>query len=80
MNKQTANAAFPLEFASKAYLTEREVSERLNVSIKWLQKTRWAGGGIPFAKFGSNVRYPVTEVMAFEQRSLRASTSHTSGQ
>ena len=61
--------------AVRAYLTEREVAQRLSVSIKWLQKMRLSGGGIAFSKFGSNVRYPIVSVLEFETAAVRRSTS-----
>lgn len=59
----------------KAYLTEGEVAERLSVSRKWLQKMRLIGGGIPFCKFGSAVRYPLDAIETFEAAAVRSSTS-----
>lgn len=63
----------------KAYLTEREVAERLSMSVKWLQKMRLSGGGIPFVKIGASVRYPISALLEFERRALRASTSDSRG-
>lgn len=62
----------------KAYFTEKEVAERLGQSTKWLQKMRLCGGGIPFRKFGSNVRYAAADIVAFEAEALRKSTSDPS--
>ncbi|RYD93805.1 MAG: DNA-binding protein [Sphingobacteriales bacterium] len=59
----------------KAYFSERELAEYLAVSVKWLQKMRVAGGGIPFVKFGSAVRYPLEQVHEYERERLRLSTS-----
>jgi hypothetical protein len=59
----------------KAYFTESEVAERLCVSQKWLQKMRLCGGGIPFLKVGSNVRYAIEDVLDFEAQARRSSTS-----
>lgn len=61
--------------SGKAYLNEREVAERLNVSVKWLQKMRLSGDGIPFVKFGNSVRYSIARVGEFEQQAERRSTS-----
>ncbi len=60
---------------SKAYFTERELAEYLAVSVKWLQKMRLRGGGIPFVKFGAAVRYPLAYVHQYEREKLRTSTS-----
>ena len=59
----------------KAYLTEREVAERLNMSVKWVQKMRATGGGIPFVKIGGSVRYAAAEILLFESQARRISTS-----
>lgn len=60
-----------------AYWTEVQVAERLNMSVKWLQKMRLAGGGIPYHKFGTKVRYGVADVLEFERESVRNSTSQS---
>ena len=60
-----------------AYLTEKELAIRLNMSVKWLQKMRCRGEGIPFCKFGSRVLYSFTAILAFESQALRISTSDT---
>jgi excisionase family DNA binding protein len=60
----------------KAYFTEAELAERLAVSVKVLQKWRQtAEVVIPYAKFGSLVRYPRTDVLAWEAAAMRSSTS-----
>lgn len=61
----------------KAYFSEKEVAKRLSMSCKWLQKMRLSGGGIPFCKMGGAVRYAVADIVAFEERSKRSSTSNT---
>lgn len=61
--------------AAKAYFTEREVAHRLGISIKLLQKMRHAGGGIPFVKIGSAVRYSALRLREYEASIERSSTS-----
>lgn len=74
--RNTKHAAVPDQVtAAKAYFTERELAEYLAVSVKWLQKMRLTGGGIPYVKFGAAVRYSVKAVREFEERSRRSSTS-----
>ena len=58
-----------------SYRTEKEVARHLGLSVKWLQKMRLIGGGIPYHKFGSAVRYASADVRAFETESRRSSTS-----
>lgn len=62
--------------SAKAYLTEKEVANRLAVSCKWLQKMRLAGGGIRFRKFGAAVRYCLDDVIDYEHSCVRTSTSN----
>ncbi len=46
------------------------------MSQKWLQKGRLNGGcGLRYAKFGTAVRYSLSDIEAFERTSLRISTS-----
>ena len=59
------------------WLTEVQTAQRLNMSVKWLQKERLRGGTLRFAKFGSAVRYSVADIEEFEGRSQRRSTSET---
>ncbi len=58
-----------------AFWTEKQVAEYLNMSIKWLQKLRLTGGGIPYRKFGNKVRYGIADVLKFERASTRDNTS-----
>lgn len=61
------------------WLTEVETAMRLRMSKKWLQKARTKGGGPRFAKFGSAVRYAVSDIEQFEKSRLRSSTSDHGG-
>jgi excisionase family DNA binding protein len=60
-----------------AYLTEQQVAERLNVSVRTLRKWRLTGGGPRFRKFGSAVRYSLSDLEAYEEAAARMSTSDT---
>jgi len=57
------------------YLTERELSERWSIPKKTLQRWRWHGGGPPFAKFGGNVRYAISDIVKYEKLNRFFSTS-----
>lgn len=57
------------------YLTEQQVSERLNVKLATLRKWRLKGGGPRFRKFGSAVRYALVDLETFEDAASRTSTS-----
>jgi hypothetical protein len=69
---QTQSQISPSE---RKWLTEAEAANRLNMSVKWLQKGRLRGGGPKYAKFGSAVRYAVADIEEFERANLRTSTS-----
>lgn len=58
-----------------AYLDERQVAARLNMSVKWLQKMRLTGGGPLWSKFGDRVRYSISKLEEFERQAERSSTS-----
>lgn len=51
------------------------MAQRLNVSVKTLQRWRWIGYGPPFIKIGRAVRYRDSDVEAFVQASRRTSTT-----
>lgn len=58
-------------------LTETEVAKRIGMSVHWLRRKRWSGGGIPFCKLGERgaVRYRPEDVEAFIANKVRKSTS-----
>ena len=56
-------------------LREQEVAELLGMSIHWLQRKRWEGGGIPFVKLPGAVRYRRKDVDEYINCRIRRSTS-----
>lgn len=61
-------------------LKEREVAERIGMSVHWLRRKRVVGGGIPFIKMGDGggrgpVRYDEEDVETFKRSCVRTSTS-----
>jgi predicted DNA-binding transcriptional regulator AlpA len=60
-------------------LTEREAAELIGMSVHWLRRKRWAGGGIPFIKIGDGpvgaVRYRREDIDTFIAGRVRKSTS-----
>ena len=52
------------------HLTTRDLARRWQVSVKKLENDRWRGGGVPFVRIGSAVRYRLSDVLAFEEASL----------
>ena len=56
-------------------LTETQLAERQQRSVKTLQNLRVKGGSIPFVKIGRHVRYRLSDVMAWEDSHTCRSTS-----
>ncbi|WP_421696523.1 hypothetical protein [Aestuariivirga sp.] len=53
--------------AGLIFLTESQLAERWQVSVKKLQADRGNRCGVPFVKIGRSVRYRLAEVLAFEE-------------
>jgi hypothetical protein len=64
-----------MQNSSRKYLNEHELADRLGMTVKWLQKMRLLGGGIPFHRFGRAVRYSIEDIERYEAASRRSSTS-----
>lgn len=64
-----------------ALFDQKTLSIVLGFSLKWFERKRWEGEGIPFIKIGGkrgNVRYKKSDVLAFlEKQKIRQSTSDT---
>ena len=61
---------------NERWLNEKQTAELLNVSVKWLQKMRYTGGGIPFYKFGDKmVRYKMSEIFLYCEKNSHQNTS-----
>lgn len=58
-------------------LNETQVSEMIGLTVHWLRRKRWAGGGIPFIKIAENgaVRYRQEDVEKFINARVQSSTS-----
>lgn len=60
-------------------LTEKEVAERLGMSVHWMRKKRVTGGGIPYVKLSDGkagaVRYEQGQVDEYMAACARRSTS-----
>ena len=65
MDRETLSQQPPL-------LTCAELAERWCCSPGWLANMRCAGQGPPFLKLGSNVRYRLQDVVAYEDSSRSA--------
>lgn len=56
-------------------LTECEVADLLNISVRTLQAWRVRGGGPRFIKVGRAVRYRLSDVQDWIDRNIHRSTS-----
>jgi hypothetical protein len=66
---------FAQRLDDEVFLTETQLAARHQRSVKTLRNARVSGGYIPFVKIGRNVRYRLSDVLAFEQAALKRSTS-----
>lgn len=57
------------------HINQTELSERLGVSCRTLERWRWIGIGPLFIKIGGRVRYRLSDVEAFEHSRLCQSTA-----
>lgn len=60
-------------------MTEKETALLVGMSVHWLRRKRWEGGGIPFVKMakGGAVRYTEESVQQYVAAHCRTSTSDT---
>lgn len=56
-------------------ITEKALAAYLNVSLKLIQKWRYAGGGPRFVRVGRTIRYRPEDINDFVTAGLRANTS-----
>jgi len=60
-------------------LPQKEVAQMIGLSEAWLERKRWAGGGIVYRKLGRSVRYDERDVIEWiEAHERRRSTSEVS--
>jgi len=64
-----------MSFINKPSLTENQLAERWNLSIKTLQDWRRKGTGVSYLKLGKAIRYPHEIVERFEAEHM-AGVSH----
>jgi hypothetical protein len=61
---QNDSSAPKLDGQTECFLTEKQLAERHQLSVKTLRNARVYGGYVPFVKIGRCVRYRLSEVMA----------------
>jgi Helix-turn-helix domain len=52
--------------ADERMLTQRELADRWRCSLRTLQRWRSLGGGPGFVRLGGSIRYPIADVLSFE--------------
>lgn len=60
-------------------LTVNEAAEILAVSVSYLNKLRWGGGGPAYCKFGRSIRYRTDALMEWVQSTMTRNTSSEQG-
>ncbi|MBN8995164.1 MAG: helix-turn-helix domain-containing protein [Rhizobiales bacterium] len=53
------------------HLNETELSDRLRLSVRTLQRWRWKGRGPRYLKMGGRVAYRLIDITAWEEWALR---------
>lgn len=57
------------------HLNQVELSRRMGISCRTLERWRWIGAGPKFIKVGGRVKYRLADVEAYEQSRLCQSTA-----
>ena len=57
------------------HLNQCQLSKRLGIAVRTLERWRWQGVGPKFIKIGGRVRYRIEDVEAYEASRLCESTS-----
>jgi hypothetical protein len=60
---------------NETYLDEQQLHARHGMSLKWYQKARQTGHGIPYTEFGSRRLYSFSAVRTYELSNIRRHTS-----
>jgi predicted DNA-binding transcriptional regulator AlpA len=62
-------------FCRDTYLTETQLSELTQLSVKTLRTWRWRGDGPRFFRFGRSIRYALSDLNEWLESARRSSTS-----
>jgi len=60
-------------------MNEQQAAIFLGMSISWMQRTRWEGGGPPYVKINHAVRYRQNDLEKWIEGRLQNSTSENAG-
>lgn len=56
------------------HVREQDLSDRLGLSVRTLQRWRWQGKGPPYLKLGGRVVYRLADVEEWEERNKQTPT------
>lgn len=61
-------------------INEKQAAEKIGLSVHWLRRKRWSGGGIPYIKVGDGgaVRYRIEDIETYVNGRMCKSTSESS--
>jgi hypothetical protein len=68
MNKEIKDQTTKQHIAE--FLTESQLANRWQLSIRTLQQSRWKSVGCPYVKIGRLVRYKHSDVVAYESNQV----------
>ena len=73
--RKELTAPTTLRREDEVFLTEQQLAARHQRSVKTLRNARVHGGYVKFVKLGRNVRYRMSDVLAYEEANVLRSTS-----
>ena len=74
-NASGACAPCSVDRLDEVFLTERQLAERHQRSVRTLRNARVYGGYVKFVKIGRSVRYRLSDVLEYERANVLRSTS-----
>jgi predicted DNA-binding transcriptional regulator AlpA len=60
-------------------LTEKDAAPIVGMSVAWLQRKRWEGGGPPYVKYDRAVRYRESDLLTWIEAQICRNTSDQGG-
>lgn len=59
------------------HLNEKDLAQRLGLSVRTIQRWRWAGRGPSYLKLGGRVVYRLADVEDWERKNIRETETAT---
>jgi hypothetical protein len=78
-NASGVGAPCSVDRLDEVFLTERQLAERHQRSVRTLRNARVYGGYVKFVKIGRSVRYRLSDVLEYERANVLRSTSDGDG-